>query len=196
MQVNHYFPSMKDNPQWIGVAFKIGSFYNPQDVIIMGSTVGRYVHCELILGKGMTSDVYAAYDGDVPGSGFTRSCEVYDPKDWVVYSLPANDLTRAKVMSLQLIDAKISYNRKDLWQCCIKAALPFESDLDCDLVDTWKPHGIFCSQMCLLFLRHMARVGDINVNETLKFHLENVHSRGCSPNMLFEIIRNHFVLLV
>lgn len=180
----HLFPSMTDKKSWVGVAFKIGSFSSAYETLIMGSTFGQFVHCELVIGDGMMSDVFASYHGSL---GFMRSCEEYDPRLWVVLYMPLKSIKNAKALSLQLLDLQIPYNYTDLWQCCVKAMLPFESELDCTNPETWK-QGVFCSQMCLLYLRFLMRVGDIEVCEQLQHHLESVHSRGCSPNMLYSIL--------
>lgn len=193
MYINHYFPTMTNHPTWVGVAFKTGTMTSAKDIIVMGATLGPYVHCELIFGTGMQSNVFASYDDTQKNSGFMRSLNTFNDQEWLVLTSPVSDLKTAQIMSLQLLDLEIPYNHNDLWQCCIKAVLPFEDDLDCDLLHTWKHTGVFCSQMCLLFLRHFARTGVLDANDTLKHHLEYVHSRGCSPNMLYEILKNHFV---
>jgi len=184
----HIFPTMTDKKNWIGIAFKIGSFSSAYETLIMSATFGQFVHCEIILGDGMMSDVFASYHGSM---GFMRSCESYNPEQWVILYFPLKDGRNAKCLSLQLLDLNIPYNYTDLWQCCIQAMLPFESELDCQDPNTWKK-GVFCSQMCLLYLRYLMRVGDIEVNDVLKHHLESVHSRGCSPNMLYGVLASFF----
>lgn len=196
MNKTHVFPCMQDKGKWIGIAFKTGDWYDPYEAVIMGSTVGQYVHCELVIGDNEKADVYSSYDSKQLCCGFARSIEDYTPKRWTLLTHKLADTQNAKKQVLQILDKNLPYNKSDLWQCCIKTMLPFESELDCELVDTWKHSGVFCSQMCLLFLRHMARVGDLTTNPHLKHHLESVHSRGCSPNLLFGILSPFFTTVV
>lgn len=190
--LKHYFPSMVNQQQWIGVAFKKGSLLVPYEALIMSSTFGTFVHCELILGHGSVGDVYASYDTNHEGCGFQRSTEPFTSDKYVVITLPLKDDGKtAHTLALRLIDLKLPYNSSDLWQCCIKAMLPFESDLDCEKVDTWKG-GVFCSQMCLLFMRNLVKNKSVDFSPALHHHLENVHSRGCSPNALYNILASDF----
>lgn len=191
IHLKHIFPGMKDKKEWVGIAFRTGNITSPYDTMIMTGTLGHFVHCELILGRGAEADVFSSYNKDNCVSGFVRSMSEFNPQEWTILTMPANDTRNARAMSLQLLDLGIPYNAKDLWQCCVKVMLPFETEVDCNNAMEWKQKGVFCSQMCLLFLRKMVQNGDLSVNNVLKHHLETVHSRGCSPNMLYNIIAQH-----
>lgn len=191
--MQHFFENMSKEDKWVGVAFRKGSTSAPYDMLIMSSTLGPYVHCELLLGEKNKADAYSSYNNDNFTSGFTRSISEYNPNEWRVLAIPVTNTQNAKVLSLQLLDANIPYNSNDLWQCCVKALLPYETELECDNVDTWKAKGVFCSQMCLLFLRMLARKNDMQIHPSLRNHLENVRSRGCSPNMLHSILQQYFM---
>ena len=67
--------------------------------------------------------------------------------------------------------------------------LPFERDLDCNRVDTWRSSGVFCSQVCLLLLRRLAGQGLLPCLEPrTAADLDRVNSRGCSPNTLHRLV--------
>jgi len=193
MNIKHSFPCMKNKGKWIGVAFRYGDWYNPYEALIMGSTLGSLVHCELIIGENSQGNVYSSYNNEHVNSGCTRSIENFNTPKWLLLTQQVIDTTKSQAHILTMLENKLQYNVRDLWQCCVKTMLPFEQELDCDMVETWKPHGVFCSQMCLLFLRHAARVGELPVTVHLKHNLENVHSRGCSPNLLYHILSPFFV---
>ncbi len=187
----HVFPQMAKEGKWVGVAFRNGSMYSPYEAVVMSGTMGPFVHCELILGDGALGDVYASYNDERITSGFCRSLDVFESGKWVILKLPVKSLDKARGLTLRLMDLQIPYNQNDLWQCCIKAILPFETELSCDNADEWKKRGVFCSQMCLLFLRMMQKNGDLDAPDALAHHLSCVHSRGCSPNMLYSILSQY-----
>jgi hypothetical protein len=66
--------------------------------------------------------------------------------------------------------------------------LPFESDLDCNNITSWRPSGVFCSQVCLLIMRRLAQTGTLQVSPGVKSHMLAVNSRGCSPNALYRLL--------
>jgi len=184
------FPGMRDKGTWIGVAFQRGVFSDWYHDLIMIGTLGSYVHCELLLGDGMYADAFASYYDTNLSEGFMRSKEYYDPREWVVLSYPVSDLIKAHALCVFLLDAKIPYNTRDLWQCCVGLALPFEQEIDCTQPSHWKK-GVFCSQMCLLFMRYMHLQNNIKINSVCEHHLKHIHSRGCSPNSLYAFL-SHF----
>jgi hypothetical protein len=187
---------------WLAVAFMRGDPHVPRDKLISGVTRGPYVHTEIMLGSGAMglggARAYAAFEGV---SGFTPSAsEIVQEQTgvplgkWTVvrYPLPLGGYEKAYALVLQMLAMDLPYNRRDLWQCCIRLCLPFEADLDCERPDTWKPMGgVFCSQVALLFLRRMTRMGLIPHLEPLSHQLETTNSRGCSPNDLFRILAPH-----
>ena len=93
-----------------------------------------------------------------------------------------------------MIDLKIKYNTSDLWQCCIKTLLPFETELDCHKPESWK-NGVFCSQLSLLVLRRLVDESAISIPTPMAHIINNVHSRGCSPNTLYNIVKQGMVQL-
>lgn len=193
----HYFPAMEGLDKWVGIAFRTGDYTNVYEDVVMAATLGSFVHCELIIGEGKIADVYSSYcEGNKLSLGFTRSVNQFFPQNWTILVHPLTDTVHAKKLALSLLGLNLPYNSRDLWQCCLQAMLPFESELDCDLPESWKPSGVFCSQMCLLFLRHLARVGELQTNITFKHHLESLHSRGCSPNGLYCMLSQYFKPLV
>ena len=172
----------------------------PRDRLISGVTRGPFVHTEILLGKGDTGDAraYTAFEGV---SGFTPSASEILHKNtglplekWTVirYPLETGGYEKAYALVLQILAMDLPYNKSDLWQCCIRLCLPFEADLDCEHPDTWKARGgVFCSQVALLFLRRMNRMGLVPNLETLACQIESANSRGCSPNDLFRMLTTH-----
>lgn len=154
----------------------------------MGATWGPYVHTEFILGRNQLGKSYSAYDNL---AGFTTSKSKYTEPLWKILTFPLKQdgYDKTYAMILQLLDLQLPYNSNDLWQCCVKLALPFETELDCERPSTWSK-GVFCSQVSLLLLRRMARADLLEASPNLKLAIENVHSRGCSPNMLFSILQH------
>jgi len=185
------FPSMKDKGAWIGVAFRKGSLSTWFDDMIMVGTLGSFVHCELLLGQDHYADAYSSYCDQETNLGFTRSREDFNNKHWVVLSFPLSDAKKAQALSLSLLDNPIPYNYKDLWQCCLGVALPFEQEIDCTNMEHWKK-GVFCSQMCLLFMRNLHLNDSLKLNhQGYEYNLKHIHSRGCSPNFLYGFL-SHF----
>ena len=176
----NYYPGMQGC--WVGVAFRHGC-HRIGDQMIMATTWGGKVHAEFLVGVGPHAYSYSAFDGP----GFVRSSNVHAPPDWTVLALPVWDVRAAHAMVLQAVASRVQYNNADLWQCAVKAMLPFESELDCQRPESWAG-GVFCSQACLLLLRRMIRAGIAPVPAQLRLSLESVHSRGCSPNTLFGIM--------
>ena len=163
-----------------------------KDRLISALTWGPFVHTEIWLdrGDGSRPRTYASLQGV---SGFTPSVVTGAPHEWEVlrYQLspPATGYEKTYAWLLQLIALNLAYNSKDLWQCCVQIALPFEKDLDCERPESWGRHGgVFCSQAALLILRRMARAGLISLPDHQKQMIERTNSRGCSPNSLFRIL--------
>ena len=176
-----YYPNA--NGEWVGVAFLKGR-RTARDELTMVATMGDVVHCELVVGRGQYAQAYGSF---AAMGGFVRSPNIHTAPEWTVLALPVRDAQAVLARSLQLVALGLPYNSKDLWQCCLKVMLPFETELDCQHPHTWH-QGVFCSQACLLMLRRLAREGHINPSPQLQHALEATHSRGCSPNTLFSIM--------
>lgn len=181
-----------------GVAFLRGDPQRLSDNLIMRSTGGPFVHTEFILGNGNDIRCYTAcgapgrhdtVDGFVPSG---RMAGLPGPPRWDVVTFPIlggrMGYNRAYAVVLQLVAMHVPYNYHDLWQCCVKVMLPYERDIQCDDPVSWRQHGVFCSQACLLLLRCMARRGLIATSQPLGLLLERTNSRGCSPNALHHIV--------
>jgi hypothetical protein len=185
-------PPSVQQPAWLGVAFLRAQSSIPRDRVISALTWGPYVHTEILLAR-RDGDIrsYAAFDGV---SGFTPSTSwgKHPPRgqQWTVirYPLQPGGYEKVYALVLQLLALNLAYNSSDLWQCCVKVALPFESDLDCERPDTWRPGGVFCSQVALLLIRRLARTGVISLQDSQKTDVEQTNSRGCSPNALFNMM--------
>jgi hypothetical protein len=140
----HFFPAMENMGKWVGIAFRTGDMHNLYEDCVMLGTVGKFVHCELIIGDGKIADIYSSYcDSGTISSGFTRSVNTYFPENWVIVTHPMRDTVAAKTLALNLLSMNLPYNSHDLWQCCVKTMLPFESEIDCDMPEAWKG-GVFC----------------------------------------------------
>lgn len=184
---------------WLAVAFLRANAHAPRDRFIAGVTRGPFVHTEIILGKdtggvpAADTRAYSAFEGV---SGFTPSKSSIQwrndvSSDWTVlkFQLPPGGYEKAYAVILQVLAMDLPYNSRDLWQCCIRCCLPFEEDLDCEQPDTWKARGgVFCSQVALLLLRRVARMGLIRPPDVTRERIEETNSRGCSPNDLFRIL--------
>lgn len=180
---------------WIGIAFR---YANPQimrDRVISVLTSGPFVHTEVLLADGR-GDIraYSACDNT---SGFSPSSSFDGRKQnrWTAiryHFKSRDDYMKAYAFLLHVISLSLPYNKRDLWQCFIKAALPFERDLDCNDPRTWKHSGVFCSQVALLILRKLRRdrlICFLGVGDKRLDHLvEHTNSRGCSPNQLFNML--------
>lgn len=185
---------------FVGVAFLRGNPGVFSDEMIMQSTVGPYVHTEIMLGDDK-GDVrcYTACSMIQQGgcsrkfeSGFTPSMrfELGSPArcGWDSVYFPLNggmaDYRLVYAVVLQLVAMQLPYNYRDLWQCCAKFMLPFERDIDCNNLQAWRPRGVYCSQMCLLFLRRLDCGGIISLPQHAQALVRGTNSRGCSPNRL------------
>ena len=190
-------PQMTGVSHWIGVAFRKGSMHRPYDMCVMATTMGEYVHAELMIGKSSTADVFSSYNDHQKGAGFERSrYDMIETSMWDVYVHPLADTSKAQARALELLAAELKYNFNDLWQCCVRAMLPFEQEVNCMQVDeTWTRRGLFCSQMCLLFMRYLSATNDLKMQPWPSSIVEKVHSRGCSPNTLHGIVCRAFVKL-
>ena len=189
----------KNSCCWLAIAFLRANPAVLRDRFIADLTWGPYVHSEILLGRTrelsskphhLHDDVraYAAFDGL---SGFSPSKYKHSGPEWTIikYPLPPGGYEKAYALILTLLSANLPYNHRDLWQCCIRFALPFEKDLDCETPDTWKHRGgVFCSQVSLLILRNLVRAGTVKVPPQCGRDIEHVNSRGCSPNGLFRIL--------
>lgn len=185
MGVNKY-QAMKNKGDWIGIAFKTGSFRYLQDDAIMGLTFGEFVHCEVVIGNDENGKAYGAFQGP-GGGGFMPSDNKHVPPEWALFTMPLKKPTQTRGVLLHMLTLNLPYNYADLWQCCISTLLPWETELDCDKPESWRK-GVFCSQAALLVLRRLARMDAIECPSDTRRLLEAFHSRGCSPNALFGLL--------
>jgi hypothetical protein len=177
----------------IGIAFLRG---NPQylwDHLIMDTTNGPFVHTELFLQNRNDIRFYTSVNPTNSNrrGGFMPSARLQsmpNPVQWEIISFPISKACyrAAYAFVLQLISMQLPYNSYDLWQCCVGFMLPFEHDLDCERPVTWQRSGVFCSQVCLLFLRRLSKHGLIPGRPGLT----SMNSRGCSPNHLYKILNS------
>lgn len=206
---------MRQYPQsqnsFIGVAFLRGNTHVIGDQVVMKATWGPFVHTEIFIQKEGDVRFYSASsplgEGLVPSArlrDLTTSTNLHTlmqkgstginrTDKWEIVSFPLSPnggYEVAYALILQILSMQLPYNSRDLWQCCVQVMLPFESDLDCDNLDTWRKSGVFCSQVCLLILRRLARRGLVALDlENRQYqNLQTVNSRGCSPNSLFNIL--------
>lgn len=199
-----------DPTRFIGIAFLRGNPRDLWDQVVMRSTWGGFVHTEIFLQNEQGARFYTACSP--LGSGFIPSVRVEGlvplnsrknwpatqketlpnfQDRWKVISFPlASDggYETAYALILQILAMQLPYNNKDLWQCCLQVMLPFERDLDCNNLETWRTSGVFCSQVCLLILRRLSRNGCIAIDPDTERFLENINSRGCSPNKLYHLL--------
>jgi hypothetical protein len=182
---------------WIGLAFRHANRCVAKDRSISFLTGGPFVHTEIMLADGRGSvRAYAAFDnvsGFTPSSNFSPNQR--ERKTWTTVRYPlASEQAYRRVYAiiLQIIALGLPYNRRDLWQCCIQIALPFEADLDCQNPGTWQEGGVFCSQVALLILRRLRREHLLAIpwqfEPSVSRLIESTNSRGCSPNQLFKIL--------
>jgi hypothetical protein len=185
---------------FVGVAFKRGDPRSIQDELIMQTTGGEMIHSEFMLGRPRDIRCYTAccmlQQGSVQikhESGFTPSRRFTSlpsrDEGWECVCFPllghARDYKSVYSVLLQLMALQLPYNYQDLWQCCSKAVLPFERDLDYTNFSEWKARGVFCSQVCLLLLRRFDSQGLIRLPTASRYRVYASNSRGCSPNSLF-----------
>jgi len=190
---------MQNDSPFLGVCFRRGAWDYLGDEVVMQGTGGPYVHSEFILGKNRhdmrcyTSCASSGHDKGLEGFMLTRrwSC-LPSSHDWEVVTFPLNDgmqgYKRAYSFILQLVSMRIPYNYGDLWQCCVKVLLPSERDILCTDMRDWQRHGVFCSQACLLLLRHFSNLNLITLHASVRADICNINSRGCSPNCLYRIL--------
>lgn len=171
---------------WLGIAFLRGSLLSADDDMVMAATMGSYVHCEILRGRGEA--IHRGYAGFRDRGGFVLSPNRVGPQHWALFAFPVTDPPAVHATILAVIALNLPYNSSDLWQCCIKTMLPWETELDCEQPETWKRSGVFCSQVALLLLRRFARRGHIALPRDTHALLETTHSRGCSPNTLFWLL--------
>lgn len=181
------------NTDWIAIAFMRGTPGLLRHTLIANLTWGPYVHSEILLGRERTHSppdirAYSAQDGI---SGLRPSKYHHSGPEWTIikYPLPPSGYEMAYAIILRILSENLQYNHRDLWQCCIQMALPFEKDLDCEHPETWQNMGgVFCSQVSLLFLRKLIRAGTVVVPVPIQTCIEQTNSRGCSPNGLFRLL--------
>ena len=204
LSASHCTPP-SSSPFFIGVAFKRGNPGCLQDELIMQSTGGNLIHAEFMLGRPYDIRCYTAcsmlQQGSVQikyESGFTPSRRFKSmprrDEGWECVCFPlrggAGGYQLVYSVLLQLIALQLPYNYRDLWQCCSKAALPFERDIDYTDFNEWKAHGVFCSQVCLLLLRRFDSQGLILIQPPAarQHGVYAMNSRGCSPNRLAHLL--------
>lgn len=173
----------------LSIAFRIGDMRSLWERTIVDTTGGPFVHAEIALSHGNDVRAYSSF----AGTGFTVSPNRRSMQgpDWRVVSLPLHPggYKAAYGLILQTLAMNLPYNNQDLWQCCFKLMLPFEQDLDCNNLETWRPTGVFCSQACLLLLRKLAAMGVFSQPALVDWAgLNGVNSRGCSPNALYTLL--------
>ena len=183
---------MAKSDLYVGIAFRRGVSTYWYDQVVMRSTGGPFVHSELFLQDGNAARFYTSFENMRQPSAITltpRKLPLPD-KNWEAVRFPvsAHGYKVAYALILQLMALSIPYNSKDLWQCAVPIALPFERDLDCMNPASWTKSGVFCSQLCLLFLRRLAAQGVLAVENSLAHRIYAVNSRGCSPNALHELL--------
>lgn len=175
----------------LGVAFRRGSSHSWNDLLVMESTGGPYVHTELFLQSGERSRFYTSYDASRRPCAITcTSRRLPLPSNWeaVRFPISARTYKTAYALILQLMTLPIPYNHHDLWQCAVPVILPFERDLDCMDPVSWTGPGVFCSQFCLLVLRRLVAQGVLHAEPLVRRRLYAGNSRGCSPNALHQIL--------
>jgi hypothetical protein len=191
---------------FVGVSFLRGNPGVLGEELIMQSTVGPYVHSEIMLGDDQGEvRCYTACSMVQQGgcarkfeSGFTPSRRLKGtpcwtmPHGWDSVCFPLNggmaDYRLIYAVVLQLVAMQLPYNYGDLWQCCAKFMLPFERDVDCNSLPDWRVRGVYCSQMCLLFLRRLDCRGMITLPSHTRMQMWGTNSRGCSPNRLARML--------
>jgi hypothetical protein len=198
-----HMPLLSPAPFFVGVAFRLGDPRNLQDEFVMQTTGGPLIHSEFMLGRPFDIRCYTACSfmqqgsvqvaresGFTPSRRFTRLPTRADGWECICFPLKggAPEYKAVYSMVLQLIAMQLPYNYKDLWQCCSKAMLPFERDVDFLNTAEWKASGVFCSQMCVLLLRKLDAQGVIELAPACRQPVYTINSRGCSPNRLFHIL--------
>lgn len=185
-------------PYLVGIAFLRGDPRRLYERAIMDATFGPYTHTEFFVQKGTDVRFYSAVNLARPGrqkmaGGFMPSARLRglpDPHKWQIVRYPVTEqgYKAAYALVLQLLALQLPYNARDLWQCCISVMLPFEKDLDCSRLESWRPSGVFCSQVCLLLLRRLHSQGVLRLPAEVVPGVYRTNSRGCSPNGLFRLL--------
>ena len=181
------------SPYSIGIAFARGDPHSWGDVLVMDATGGPFVHSEIFLqnGKDVRSYTAVQYPHPCSESSFCPTGRRLPlPSNWEAIRFPVSEeaYKSAYATVLQLMAMQLPYNSRDLWQCCVKLMLPFEKDYDCRNLASWRPHGVFCSQACLLILRRLAAEGKLDLPPDLIHQMSTINSRGCSPNTLHHLL--------
>ena len=139
-----------------------------------------WVHAELeLVGVGR----WSAFDK--PEEPFCRSLR---PSYDYAFEYPLTEDAAKALHSyvLRIIARAPSYNRRDLWQCCVRCFLPLERDLDPHTPETW--NRVFCSQAVLLAVKHMLATNALQFTPEGARRIHAMNSRGCSPNLLFKVL--------
>ena len=114
--------------EWLGVAFSRGRMGRLHDDVVMAATLGAYVHCEVLRGRGReVTRVYTSFDA---GGGFIVSANRPAPPHWALFAIPVVNPDAVHATVLTVLSLKLPYNSRDLWQCWFKAMLPWETELD------------------------------------------------------------------
>ena len=171
---------MAEAPSSVRICFCKTNRANSYERAIEVWTGGPWVHAELeIPGVGR----WSAFDK--PVEPFCRSLRSH--YDYAFeYKLTPEHAKELHAYVLRIIARAPAYNRRDLWQCCVKLFLPLESDLDPQTPESW--NRVFCSQAVLLALKHMLASDMLKFSPRGSQRVHTLNSRGCSPNYLFRML--------
>jgi hypothetical protein len=125
----------------------------------------------------------------------------YSPKEWtkrsnethgmIALQVHEDEFYRAREYMADLCTKGVAYNMSDLVVCGMPNTLSkgFMSDVDSSSI----PSKVFCSQAMVLMLRHCVLPG--RSNAPLIQTLNTVNSRGCSPQVFWDMMLPHCVQL-
>jgi len=180
------------HPPSLGIAFFRGAPYNPWASLIRNTTGGPYVHSEILIHDGASTCSFSSFQGY---GGFVQSQSVYTPQEWDILLFPLSQQAYdfSMYLAAQLHSLHLPYNYTDLCQCWSYRCwphlfLPLRSDLDCTAPSTWSSSGVFCSQVCLLFLRRLVHEGLLSLSPDTAETVATTNSRACSPNALYSML--------
>ena len=186
MERDLVYPGMKK--YWVGVAFKKGDMHNFEDNVVMLTTGGNYVHCEIIVGDETQGKAFTSYRG-VGGFVHTQYC-AHLPPEWEMFYFPLQEIAKPTTYARETAQCGIRYNLMGQWRCLLQ--MKNARELDCMKPQEWR-NGVFCSQMVLLFLRRLVLSGLILAQNKCTAQIRTFPSMTCTPTILRQMLCDGFL---
>ena len=160
------------------------------DTVVSWATWSEIVHSEIVVRDAAGLRSFSAYDKPPPAfvERVDRSVFARESLHWVFVKIPIDPAKKQVVYDFihSLIAANLRYATG--WECVLPETLVdrFQDDLHpLTPASQWKTRGVFCSQVGLLFLKHL------QLRNCLRRDLSPClphNSFHCSPGFLYHFL--------